>query len=98
MNSDSSVGIITGLRAGQPSDRGLIPVRAGDFALLKITNSAANSSSYPRMQEAVSPEEKRPGRECDHSSSSEAEIRVRGSIPPLLCAFIASTGTTCHAD
>jgi hypothetical protein len=61
------------------------PAGAIDFSLLHVvqTGSGADPASYPMGTGALSPGVRRPGREADHSSLSNAEVKNNGAIPPL---------------
>jgi hypothetical protein len=77
---NSSVGIATGWMAGVR-----FPARATDFSLLHRvqTSSGAHPVPVQRVPGALSSGVKLPGHEADHSSPSSAEVKNRGSMPPL---------------
>jgi hypothetical protein len=73
---DSSVGIVTGLWAGQLKNQGSFPGWLRDFFLLFSvhTGSEARLATLQCVPNAVSPEVKRKGLEADHAVS---RVRMR---------------------
>jgi hypothetical protein len=56
------------------------------------TGSGTHPASYPLGTGALSSEVKRPGREADHSSPSNPEVKNGGAIPPLPPPQMSSWG------
>jgi hypothetical protein len=78
MRKDSSVGIATRLRAGQPRNRGSIPDRGKTFLLLSTATKPALKPTQPPMQRIMGPISlgvQRLGSEADHSSPCSAEFK-----------------------
>jgi hypothetical protein len=83
---DSSVGTATGYSLDIPSSFSTVQ----DFSLLH-SDRRWGPLSLQCVPGALSSGIKRPGPEADHSSPSNAEVKKRGAIPPLLHTF------SCHS-
>jgi hypothetical protein len=85
---DSSVGIALGYGLDDWSSRVRFPAGAGNFSLHhRVQNSSgAHTASYPMGTRGSFPGVKRLGREADHSSPSNAEVKNEWSYtstPPI---------------
>jgi hypothetical protein len=86
---NSSVGIVTELRAGRSGFKGSIPGRDWEFfsSAPCLDLSEAHPASYPVGKlGALSPGVERPGREADHSPPSSADVKNSWSCtstPPI---------------
>jgi hypothetical protein len=77
MSRDSAVGIATALRAGRPGVEEYESRQGQDFSPLYVvqTGSGAHPASYPMGVGGSFPEDKRQGREADHSPPTSAEVK-----------------------